>query len=91
MRKRSRMALLIAALLLLSTALTLAGSTGGYHIPWDSYAGGGDRSTSTHYGLNASAGEATGEASASTHYRLSSGFWSGIDAGSTLFLPKLGK
>jgi len=71
----SKRALLLmwTALLLLAVA-TAAVADAGNRITWSVVSGGGGYTTSTHYQLQGTIGQAAPGLSHSTHYRLGSGF-----------------
>ncbi len=73
MSKRALVLLMWTTLLLLAVA-TAAVADAGNRITWSAVGGGGGYSTSTHYQLQGTIGQAAPGLSHSSHYRLGSGY-----------------
>ncbi len=92
--KRNLILLMISVSLLGATLLMAGGQTasaqtgGGYDLTWNSTDGGGATfSTGGGYSLGGTIGQADAGAASGGAYSLSGGFWAGIPANYSAFVP----
>lgn len=87
MKNKAKIVALTIALFLVLVSASGAGSSTQYAIEWDVVSAGGTPMTSSAYGLTGTIGQNADGLSSSSSYVLCAGYWCGIDADYTIYLP----
>lgn len=87
MKSKAKIAALTIVLLLVLVSTSSAGSSTQYAIEWDVASAGGTPMSSSTYGLQGTIGQPAQGTSSSSNYVLCAGYWCGIDADYTIYLP----
>ena len=87
MKNKAKIIALTIVLLLILTSTSGAGSSTQYAIERDVVSAGGTPMTSSIYGLAGTIGQPVQGISSSSSYVLCAGYWCGIDADYTIYLP----
>ena len=87
MKSKVKIVVLTVVLLLVLVSMSSAGSSNQYAIEWDVAGAGGAPMTSSTYGLVGTIGQPAQGISSSSSYVLCAGYWCGIAADYSLYLP----
>ena len=87
MKNKAKIVTLTVVLLLVLASTSSAGSSTQYAIEWDVVSAGGAPMASSTYGLMDTVGQSAPGSSGSASYVLCAGYWCGIVADYTVYLP----
>ena len=87
MKNKAKIVTLTVVLLLVLASTSSAGSSTQYAVEWDVVSAGGTPMASSTYGLMGTVGQSAQGSSSSTSYVLCAGYWCGIIADYTIYLP----
>jgi hypothetical protein len=87
MKDKAKIITLTALILLVLASTSSAGSSTQYAIEWDVVSAGGTPMDSSTYGLAGTVGQSAQGSSSSTSYALCAGYWCGVTADYTIYLP----
>jgi hypothetical protein len=87
MKNKVKIVTLTSVLLLVLASTSSAGSSTQYAIEWDVVSAGGTPMASSTYGLMGTVGQPSQGSSSSSSYVLCAGYWCGIVADYTVYLP----
>ena len=78
---------LVATVLLAGAALAVAATNAGYTLDWFTVDGGGGTATGGNYSVNGTIGQPDAGTLTGGGYTVQGGFWGGLAASSSLYLP----
>jgi membrane-associated PAP2 superfamily phosphatase len=87
MNNKAKIVILTGVLLLVLVSTSSAGSSTQYAVEWDVVSAGGTPMASSTYGLMGTVGQSAPGGSSSAGYVLCAGYWCGIVADYTIYLP----